>query len=108
MPLSYKTAANSSSNDSIPLSAYNRFVQERRSALSQADSSLTSSQAFALAKEEWRRPDAQQALKRQINREQEHARDEWKSRQPGYKHSAKDVNNHDCYDGGNDSDEGEA
>lgn len=108
MPLSYKTAANSSSNDSIPLSAYNRFVQERRSALSQADSSLTSSQAFALAKEEWRRPDAQQALKRQINREQEQARDEWKSRQPGYKHSAKDVIHHDCYDGGNDSDEGEA
>ena len=108
MPLSYKTAANSSSNDSIPLSAYNRFVQERRSALSQADSSLTPSQAFALAKEEWRRPEAQQALKRQINREQEQARDEWKSRQPGYKHSTKDGIHHDCYDGGNDSDEGEA
>ena len=65
----------------MPLSAYNRFVQERRSALCQANSWMTSAEAYSLAKDEWRQPEAQPALKRRMHHEQEQAREEWKRRQ---------------------------
>jgi len=73
--------SSSDTRTGMPLSAYNRFVQERRSALCQANSWMTSAEAYSLAKDEWRQPEAQPALKRRLHLEQEQAREEWKRRQ---------------------------
>ena len=96
----------------MPLSAYNRFVQERRSALCQANSWMTSAEAYSLAKDEWRQPEAQPALKRRMHHEQEQAREEWKRRQlqhcDGLSASDGDQDGYDDDSGDGDHDNDEA
>ena len=63
-----------------PLSAYNRFLQERRAALVAMSPGLSAGEAYAQALDEWRRPETLHEYKRTLHEEQEQAREDWKRR----------------------------